>query len=409
MIEKEWVIEMVKKFKLVKIIAALVATLLVTISLTLPVFAAPSQAIYRVNTSTKVVSFTFDDGSDGGHINEILAILAKNNIKATFFLTGAATQQHPNLIRNIVNQGHEIGNHSFNHPDFAKISTAQMKDQLNRTETIVKNATGKTTKPLFRPPFGASNTTVLNAVGDAGYTKTIMWTIDTVDWRGDSAATMTNKVVNNIVPGAIILMHTGQDTFTPEALPGMISKLKSLGYKFVPVSQLLTYQGSPTTGRTHTVKSGETLYSIALRYSVTVQQLVATNRLANPNLIRVGQVLAIPGTGGTTPTPPSITRHTVRAGETLYGIALRYGVTVQQIVTTNKITNPSLIRVGQVLTIPTRSQTPPTTTIKYTVKAGDTLYRIGQKYNTTALAIARANNIANLNLIRVGQVLTIPK
>lgn len=400
---------MIKNIKLVKIIAALVASLLVMVSLTIPAFAAPSQAVYRVNTTTKVVSFTFDDGSDGGHINEILAILAKNNIKATFFLTGAATQQHPNLIRNIVNQGHEIGNHSFNHPDFTKISTTQMKDQLNRTETIVKNTTGKTTKPLFRPPFGASSATVLNAVGEIGYTKTIMWTIDTVDWRGDSAATMTNKVVNNIVPGAIVLMHTGQDTFTPEALPSMISKLKSLGYKFVTVSQLLTYQSSSTTGRTHTVKSGETLYSIAWRYGVTVQQVVAANRLANANLIRVGQVLAIPGTGGTTPPPPAITRHTVRAGETLYAIALRYGVTVQQIVAANNITNPGLIRVGQVLTIPTRSQTPPTTPVKYTVKAGDTLYRIAQRYNTTALAIARANNIANLNLIRVGQVLTIPK
>ena len=400
---------MIKKLKLVKVIAALVASLLVMFSLAVPVFAAPSQAVYRVNTTTKVVSFTFDDGSDGGHINEILAILAKNNIKATFFLTGAATQQHPNLIRNIVNQGHEIGNHSFNHPDFTKISTTQMKDQLNRTETMVKNATGKTTKPLFRPPFGASSTTVLNTVGEMGYTKTIMWTIDTVDWRGDSATTMTNKVINNIVPGAIVLMHAGQDTFTPEALPGMISKLKALGYKFVTVSQLLTYQSSSTSGRTHIVKAGETLYSIALRYGVTVQQMATTNRLANPNLIRVGQVLTIPGSGGTTP-PPTSLRHTVRAGDTLYAIALRYGVTVQQIVAANKITNPSLIRVGQVLTIPTRSQTtpPPTNPVKYTVKAGDTLYRIAQRYNTTALEIAKANNMANLNLIRIGQLLTIP-
>lgn len=401
---------MVKTFKLVKIIAALVASLLVMVSLTLPVFAAPSQAVYQVNTNTKVVAFTFDDGSDGGHINEILAILAKNNIKATFFLTGAATQQHPNLIRNIVNQGHEIGNHSFNHPDFNKISATQMKDQLNRTETIVKNATGKSTKPLFRPPFGASRTAVLNAVGEIGYTKTIMWTIDTVDWRGDSAATMTHKVVNNIVPGAIVLMHTGQDTFTPEALPGMISKLKSLGYKFVTVSQLLTYQGSSTSGKTHTVKAGETLYSIAVRYGVTVQQFVTVNRLVNPNLIRIGQVLTIPGAGGTTPPPTSITRHTVRSGETLYAIALKYGVTVQQLAATNKISNPNLIRVGQVLTIPTRSQTTPPSavTVKHTVKAGETLYRIAQRYNTTVLAIARANNIANLNLIREGQVLTIP-
>lgn len=401
---------MIKRFKLVKLLASLVALWLVLITLSLPVSAAPSQAIYRVNTSAKVVSFTFDDGSDGGHINEILAILRQHNIKATFFLTGAATQQHPSLIRNIVNQGHEIGNHSFNHPDFTKISAAQMRDQLNRAETAIKNATGKTSKPLFRPPFGAVNQTVLNTVGDNGYTKTIMWTIDTVDWRGDSAATMTNKVVNNIVPGAIVLMHTGQDTFTPEALPGMISKLKSLGYQFVTVSQLLSYQNASST-TTYRVKAGDTLYKIANQYGVTVQQLAAVNRIANPNLIRVGQVLTIPKGGGTTIPPTTTTKHTVRAGETLYSIALRYKVTVQQIVTANKITNPNLIRVGQVLTIPTRTPTtpPPATTIKYTVKAGDTLYSIGRRYNTTVLAIARANNLANLNLIRVGQVLTIPR
>lgn len=383
---------------------------LVLITLAMPVSAAPSQAIYRVNTTSKVVSFTFDDGSDGGHINEILAILKQHNIKATFFITGTAAQQHPSLIKNIVNQGHEVGNHSFNHPDFTKISAAQMRDQLNRSETAIKNASGKTSKPFFRPPFGAVNQTVLNTVGDAGYTRTIMWTIDTVDWRGDSAATMTNKVVNNIVPGAIVLMHAGQDTFTPEALPGMISKLKAMGYQFVTVSKLLTYQGSTST-TSYTVKPGDTLYKIATQHGVTVQQLVTANRLANPNLIRVGQVLTIPKGGGTTTPPTTTVRHTVRAGETLYGIALRYKVTVQQIVTANKITNPSLIRVGQVLTIPTRAQTtpPPATTVKYTVRAGDTLYSIGRRYNKTALEIARANNISNLNLIRVGQVLTIPR
>lgn len=391
--------------------ASLVALWLVLITLSMPVSAAPSQAIYRVNTTSKVVSFTFDDGSDGGHTNEILAILKQNNIKATFFVTGTAAQHHPSLLKNIVNQGHEIGNHSFNHPDFTKISASQTTDQLNRAETAIKSATGKTTKPLFRPPFGYVNQTVLNNVGANGYTKTIMWTIDTIDWRGDSASTITNKVVNNVVPGAIILMHSGQATNTPEALPGMISKLKAMGYQFVPITKLLTYQGTSSSTTTYTVKSGDTLYKIANQYGVTVQQLVTANRLANPNLIRVGQVLTIPKAGGTTIPPTTTTKHTVLAGETLYGIALRYKVTVQQIVTANKITNPNLIRVGQVLTIPTRSQTtpPPATTVKYTVKAGDTLYSIARRYNTTVLAIARANNISNLNLIRPGQVLTIPR
>ena len=393
--------------------------LLFTLSAT-PALAATSQIIYQGSTSNKVVALTFDDGSDGYNIQSILNALSANNIKATFFLTGQGAENHPQAIKNIVSAGHDIGNHSYNHPDFTTVATTEMTNQLTRTETIITNLTGKSTKPFFRAPFGSYNSTVLQTVGNAGYTYTFQWTIDSLDWTGNSATDIYNRVINNIVPGAIVLMHTGYGANgTTAALPNIINQLRAMGYSFVTLSQLMNTTSTPGTGTgtSYTVKAGDTLYAIALRYGVTVQAIVNANGLTNANLIRVGQVLTIPGTGTpTTPTTPTTgTRYTVKAGDTLYAIALRYGVTVQTIINANGITNANLIRVGQVLTIPGTSTpttptppTTPTTGTTYTVKAGDTLYAIALRYGVTVQQIVTANNITNANLISIGQVLTIP-
>ncbi len=263
-------------------------------SFALPVSAAPSQVVSKGNTTEKVVALTFDDGADGANISRILQTLSTDNVKATFFLTGSGAANHGQKIRNIASQGHQIGNHSYTHSYFTQISAAQMRNELQRTETLIQQLTGRTTKPYFRPPYGAYNSSVLQTVGDAGYTRTIMWTIDTIDWRGDSATTIVNRVMSRITPGAIILMHTGAGASgTPSALPTIITRLKSMGYRFVTISQMLNLSSAPS-GQVYTVRAGDTLYSIARRYGVTVQRIASANRITNPNLIRVGQVLIIP-------------------------------------------------------------------------------------------------------------------
>ncbi len=160
---------------------------------------------------------------------------------------------------------------------------------------------------------------------------------------------------------------------------------------------------------TYTVRAGDTLSSIAARHGTTVSALVAANNIANPNLIRVGQVLTIPG-AATPPTPVPAT-YTVRPGDTLFSIAQRFGTTVSTLAAANNIANPNLISVGQVLRIPTgTAPAPPQPPVggSYTVRAGDTLSSIAARHGTTVSALAAANNIANPNLIRVGQVLVIP-
>lgn len=126
----------------------------------------------------------------------------------------------------------------------------------------------------------------------------------------------------------------------------MISQLKAKGYKFVTISELLKLP--PSGSKTYTVKSGDTLYKIANLYNVSVAALAKANNITNYNLINVGQVLVIPGT---TPPPATVT-YTVKAGDTLYSIATKYGVTVTALASANKITNVNLISVGQVLVIP---------------------------------------------------------
>ena len=281
------------KRRLVTLLLALTMTLLF---LTPSASAATSQFISKGPSTSKIVALTFDDGSDGTNFNKILDILAKHQIKATFFLTGSGAKNHPTVVKRAVNQGHDIGNHSFNHPDFTTLSAAQMRKQLSQIEQVVLTQTGQSTKPFFRAPFGSTNSLVLQTVGNAGYTYTVHWTIDSLDWTGNSSTTITNRILNQMTPSSIILMHTGAGASgTPAALEKIIPSLKNMGYRFVTLSQLLGLESLPNTGSTttYTVKSGDTLYKIARQFGTTVQQLVTANQISNPNLIRVGQTLII--------------------------------------------------------------------------------------------------------------------
>jgi LysM repeat protein len=178
--------------------------------------------------------------------------------------------------------------------------------------------------------------------------------------------------------------------------------------------------------RTHVVQPGETLFSIARRYGLTVEQVAAANGITNPALIYIGQVLVIPG-GGTS--PGGTTTYTVQAGDTLFSIARRFNTTVDTLMALNGITNPNLLNIGQVLIVSTSGGQPqpttapttvptgvptaaPTTppdnqTVTYTVQPGDTLGQIAVRFNTTYQAIALLNNIPNPDIIFPGQVLTI--
>lgn len=186
-----------------------------------------------------------------------------------------------------------------------------------------------------------------------------------------------------------------------------IRNLNNLTSDLLSIGQVLlipvTEPQLPGEVTTYTVKSGDNLYAIASRYGVTVDQIKATNNLTS-NTLSIGQVLTIP-VSGTTP-PIEVTTYTVKSGDNLYSIANKYGVTVDQIKAANNLTSNTL-SIGQVLTIPTIGVIPPVTGTTYTVQRGDSLYSIAEKFGVTVDQIKAANNLTS-NLLSIGQQLVIP-
>jgi N-acetylmuramoyl-L-alanine amidase len=178
------------------------------------------------------------------------------------------------------------------------------------------------------------------------------------------------------------------------------------------VGQQLAIPGSAgnTSSSTYKVRSGDTLGSIASKHGTSVSAIVQLNQLSNPNLIRIGQVLKVPaGSGGTSVSAPAggATTHVVRAGETLGTIASRYGIKVAQIVAANGITGDR-IYVGQQLRLVPAAGAAPTTASSYVVRAGDTLSSIARRFGTTIRSLQDANGIRDADLVRIGRTLKIP-
>lgn len=164
-----------------------------------------------------------------------------------------------------------------------------------------------------------------------------------------------------------------------------------------------------TNARTYTVRAGDTLWGIAQTYGTTVAALAAANGITDPDLIYPGELLQIPGSGDTQSGTGNTTgTYTVRAGDTLWGIAQTYGTTVAALAAANNLSDPSLIYPGEVLLIPGTGGGGGQTGSTYTVRAGDTLWGIAQTYGTTVAALTAANDISNPSLIYPGEVLLIP-
>ena len=225
-----------------------------------------ARTITRVSTSDKVMALTFDAGSDRGYASQILDTLSAKGVKATFSPTGVWAQQNPDLVKRMVADGHQLMNHSWDHPDFTQISSAQRVDQLQRSQQFIQQLTGYDVRPFFRPPFGAYNDQVLFDLEANGYSYNVMWTVDTLGWQGASVAAITSRTMAAAAPGAIVLMHVGADSQDAAALPGIIDQLRALGYRFDTVAHLLGVPPpAPVAGR-YFPQTGHWLSHGFLRY-----------------------------------------------------------------------------------------------------------------------------------------------
>lgn len=191
--------------------------------------------IYRGNESISQVAFACNVVWGTEYIPSMLNIFREHDIKITFFIGGEWARDNPELLRRIVEEGHELGNHGFSHKHHNSLSLEENIKEIKDTEDIIKSITGVSTC-LFAPPYGEFNKTTLRAASSVGY-KTIMWSIDTIDWRGDGIDPIINRVLKNPHNGAFILMHPTDHTVA--ALPTIIKGLKKEGYKIGTISELL--------------------------------------------------------------------------------------------------------------------------------------------------------------------------
>lgn len=190
-------------------------------------------------SSGKRIALTFDDGPHPTKTKEILDILDKYDVKATFFIIGVNAERYPEIIADEAARGHELANHSYSHKNLSKICDDKIKEEIEKTDEIIEKAANITPK-LFRPPTGAYSESIVKVAKEFGKT-TIIWTVDTLDWANAPKDDIVKNIKSNIQNGSIILFHdfTGKESHTKEALDTIIPYLKEQGYEFVTVSELI--------------------------------------------------------------------------------------------------------------------------------------------------------------------------
>lgn len=190
--------------------------------------------IYKGDGSKKEVALTVNVVWGDEYLDDILNILARENVKATFFIGGKWAENSSDLLLKIAADGHEIGSHSYNHEHMEQLSYGQTVDAIKKTADVIFSICG-VTPTLFAPPYGEFDDTTLKAARDLGC-KTIMWSVDTIDWRGDGVSAILDRIRTKCHDGAIILSHPTADTVA--ALPEIISIVRNSGRSFVTVGQM---------------------------------------------------------------------------------------------------------------------------------------------------------------------------
>jgi len=190
-------------------------------------------------TNDQVVALTFDDGPSPTFTPQILSILQGQQIPATFFVIGSQARKNPDILKQIMGAGCTVGNHSYSHAALADAPPAKICWELEKTEEVIRDATGVGSN-WFRPPGGSTSLTVLEAASLEGC-KTVLWSVDPLDWMSPSPQTIYDRVLSQVQPGSVILFHDGggDRTATVQALPRIIEELKLRGYSIVNLDDLV--------------------------------------------------------------------------------------------------------------------------------------------------------------------------
>lgn len=231
---------------MVRRIALLVVLVLALASTSACDPAPPATAIRRGPADRRIIALTFDAGSDRGRTVAILDTLKAKGVHAAFGITGSWARANPSLIRRMVAEGHLLVNHTDDHRSFTGFSTqtrpltaAQRAAELSGAEAAVAAVGGPRMAPWFRPPYGDLDDGVLRDVGAAGYRWALLWTVDSLGWKGATVPAITERCAKGAVNGAIFLFHVGSASLDGVALPGLIDRFRRGGWRLWRVDHLL--------------------------------------------------------------------------------------------------------------------------------------------------------------------------
>lgn len=222
---------------------------LILLAVMLIILCTPFSKPAHAAQTNKLIALTFDDGPHKTYTTQLLDGLKQRGAKVTFFMVGTNASSYNNLVQRAYDEGHEIGNHSYSHPNMNTLNASGVQNELNKTASILDKACGSGTDYLVRPPYGNANATVLSAI----HSPAVIWYVDTNDWKYRDANHVYNHIVNNASDGAIILCHDIYATTVQGALRA-VDTLKARGYEFVTVSELYRRRGV-------TIQDGVKLYN----------------------------------------------------------------------------------------------------------------------------------------------------
>ncbi len=202
----------------------------------------------------KRIALTFDDGPQANVTPKVLEVLKEHGVKATFFVLGDRVKQHPEILRMIVNDGHEIGNHTYSHRLLTAMTTNLIEREVYETQELIRQSAGVETH-MFRPPYGAYRNSTKQILQEAGLMNIVLWSVDPEDWHVRNSQHIVDAVTNRVQSGAIIVCHDIYKS-TLNALPDMITSLKGMGYELVTVNELCGVPSSTPVGATAPAAQG---------------------------------------------------------------------------------------------------------------------------------------------------------
>lgn len=201
----------------------------------IPATTVVGEAIRHGDETKPVIALACNVFWGEEYLPQMLATLAKEDVKITFFIGGTWAKDYPSLLQEIVAGGHELGNHTYSHPHPTQITTQKNQEQIQRAEDVIAEIVGVRTK-LYAPPYGECDERVIHIASEMGY-RTILWSVDTIDWQKPSPETIKQRVHRKVKNGSIILIHPTSST--AEALPSLLRELKEKGYTITGVGNLI--------------------------------------------------------------------------------------------------------------------------------------------------------------------------